>query len=207
MEEEGSKGGCIYDVWCSLSILSDKLSEMNLRFYTKPFRINLEPSEINRALQFAQQVTQTTNYHDSNQSNRAKIENDHFISKIGEEAVKIIFQEVGFNVKGPDYEIYRGNNKSWDEDLYINELGLAVKTQNRTSAEHFTASWTFQSAPTRRDPILDNPNAWVCFVLCEDDGSTCYIYPPYQIHELTFKDPKLSKLISKKQVIYRADLP
>jgi hypothetical protein len=58
-----------------------------------------------RALDFARAVTSTVNYVDSNQSIRKKIEDDHFVSKLGEEAVRILFESRECKVEGPDYSI------------------------------------------------------------------------------------------------------
>lgn len=168
----------------------------------------MKPSEIDLAMQFAQQVVPTVNYRDSNQSNLLKIQDDHFISKIGEEAVRKVFLHLEKAVRGPDYTIYSGRAKSWEEDLFIDEIGLAVKTQKRTSADRYGLSWTFQNSGKRKDPVLKSPDSWVSFVLCNDsDGSyDCVVFPPFQIRELVFKKPKLRHLWGKKEVVYYEDL-
>ena len=181
---------------------------MNLRIFNKPVLVDISSEQVQRAEQFARNVINTVNYRDSNQTNRAKIQQDHFVSKIGEEAVASVFRQHGLQVKGPDYTIYKGKAKSWDADLYIDDWELAVKTQKQSSASRYGLSWTFQSASRRRDPILDDTQAWVCFVLCDESKDyQCRVYPPYQIHELTFKAPKLKYLKGKKQVVYAVDLP
>lgn len=73
-------------------------------------------------------------------------------------------------------------------------------------------SWVFQNIKGgRRDPILDRGNAFVHFVICNDVDETydCVVCPPYQIKELKFCDPKITRpdLIGKKKVVYRKDLP
>lgn len=181
---------------------------MNLRIFTTSVLVEISPSQVNLAKQFAQNVINTVNYRDSNQTNRAKIQQDHFISKLGEEAVASIFQQHGLQIKGPDYTIYEGKAKSWEADLYVDDWELAVKTQNQNSANRYGLSWMFQSSERRRDPILEDMQAWVCFVLCDEAKDyQCRVYPPYQIHELNFKDPKMAYLKGKKQVIYAQDLP
>jgi hypothetical protein len=167
----------------------------------------LPKNVILKAHEFAHKVVSTTNYSDSNQYSISKIQDDHMISKIGEEAVRVIYEKEHI-VKGPDYAIYFGKQKSWDHDLYVNDEGLAVKTQKRSTAQRFGLSWTFQAGPYRRDSILDQPNAWVCFVEFDDTSSTntCYVYPAFQIKELDFKDPILQKLKGFKLVVYAKDL-
>lgn len=177
-----------------------------MKFYNGIISIQIPKDIIEKARQFAKAVVETTNYSDSNQFSKQKITDDHFISKIGEEAVKIVFSNYGM-VKGPDYEIYQAKQKSWDEDLYINDLGLAVKTQKRTAALRYGLSWTFQAGSFRRDKILNNPEAWVCFVEYDDvnEGHLCYVYPSFQIKELKLRDPVLIKLKGHKKVAYASD--
>lgn len=175
---------------------------------TRPTQVSLPPEIVEKAQCFANEVTATVNYTDSNQNNLKKINNDHFISKLGEEAVKIVFENLGNTVTGPDYTIYHGRQKSWESDLYINGYALAVKTQKTTAAKKYGLSWTFQSSGKRKDPILQQPDAWVCFVAChEEPPYLCTVYPPCQLKQLLFKDPKLPHLLGKKRVVYASDLP
>lgn len=180
-----------------------------MKFFQTPIEILLTQSNLAQASRFADAVIDTVNYRDSNQFNRNKIRDDHFISKLGEEAVCKAFAQYRCRVKGPDYNIYEGKRKSWDDDLYINDIGLAVKTQRYTTALRFGLSWTFQRSSYRTDPILQQPEAWVCFVTYHDDCEThtCTVFPPFQIKELCFKAPKLAKLADKKVAVYAEDLP
>ncbi|NOH02212.1 MAG: hypothetical protein HND47_09770 [Chloroflexi bacterium] len=165
----------------------------------------LVPDDVKeRALSFADAVTGTVNYKDSNQSAREKIRDDHFVSKLGEEAVRILFQGRNCQVEGPDYGVYEAKRKSWAADLKINGLEVAVKTQRRSAANRYGLSWTFQDSPERRDPILDMPEAWVCLVVFEDlkEETECLVYPLRKIKQLIFEAPRLGKLIGKKQAVY-----
>lgn len=178
-----------------------------MRYFRTVQQVFIESAVIQRAKNFARQVTITTNYADANQLSATKITNDHFISKIGEEAVKQVFDKYA-PVAGPDYTIYYGKAKSWSDDLYVNGVGLAVKTQMRSMAERFGLSWTFQSSPNRYDTILKKPEAWVAFVEYDDkNGNACYVYPPFQMKELTLGEPVLDKLKGIKKVVYANTLP
>lgn len=178
---------------------------MNLRIFHQAQEVTLPAEAYERAAVFAYAVVGTVNYKDSNQTNKQRITEDHRVSKLGEEAVRKVFLSHSFQVKGPDYEIYKGKQKSWESDLFIDDIGLAVKTQTRISANRYGLSWTFQCSPQRKDPILNEPLAWVCFTVLEK--ATVKVFPPFQIQELTFRNPKLAHLIGKKQVIYAEDLP
>lgn len=157
-----------------------------------------------RARAFAHAVTDTVNYRDSNQTVMEKVRDDHFVSKLGEEAARILFEGRDCRVEGPDYGVYEAKRKSWAADLKINGLEVAVKTQRRSAANRYGLSWTFQDSPERRDPILDLPDAWVCLVVYEDlkEGCECVVYPLRKIKQLIFEAPRLGKLIGKKQAVY-----
>jgi hypothetical protein len=171
----------------------------------------LNKNLVTKARDFAKQVTPTVGvsgkgYADANQFNLQKIEHDHCVSKLGEEAVRIIFEQQHRQVWGPDYHVYQSGQKSWAADLYIDGTGLAVKTQTVTSAQRFGLSWTFQAGAFRKDPILNQPDAWVCFVALDEVTHYAKVYPPYQIKELKFEAPKLHKLKGSKKVVYAASL-
>lgn len=175
-----------------------------MRFFNKLQDVKTSHLSFEKAKKFAVAVINTVDYRDSSQSNKNKVALDHFISKIGEEAVFSVFSQFTTDITPPDYKIYEARRKSWDPDLMVEQEALAVKTQTKSSAEKFGLSWTFQCGGRRRDTILDMPEAWVCFVKCNDeDGSyNCIVYPPHQIKELTFGQPKLQKLRGEKLVVY-----
>ena len=178
-----------------------------MRYFVEVQTVTVVRSLIDRARYFAKQVTPTIGtpgmgYGDANQSDLQKIEFDHFISKVGEEAVRIVYEQFKRQVQGPDYQIYKGNQKSWGSDLYIDGTGLAVKTQTSSSARRFGLSWTFQAGIYRKDPILNNPNAWVSFVEVNESTYQCRVYPAYQIKELKFGEPKIERLKGSKKVVY-----
>lgn len=172
--------------------------------FRTPQRVQLSPEAVSRAQKFADTVTATVNYHDSNQTQAEKIRDDHFVSKLGEEAVRAVFESRNCTVEGPDYSIYTGRQKSWAADLKINDLDVAVKTQRRSAADRYGLSWTFQDSPERHDPILEMPEAWVSFVVYEDAGSgfECIVYPLLKVKKLVFDPPQKSYLLGKKKVVY-----
>jgi len=172
--------------------------------FRTPQIIHLSPEAVARAQTFADAVIATINYRDSNQTVRQKIRDDHFVSKLGEEAVRAVFESRNCVVIGPDYSIYNSKQKSWDADLKINVLEVAVKTQRRSAAKRYGLSWTFQDSPERRDPILSMPEAWVCLVVFEDlkPDYECVVYPLRKIKQLIFEAPRLSRLLGKKQAVY-----
>ncbi|RYZ83930.1 MAG: hypothetical protein EOP04_19005 [Proteobacteria bacterium] len=159
---------------------------------------------IEKAKQFTDAVIGTVDYSDSNQSNKIKVWEDHFVSKIGEEAVAYTLRKLGCSVVGPDYGVYAQKDKNWNDDLTVDEENLAVKTQRKSSSMRYGLSWTFQSGSYRKDPILTKTDAWVCFVHCDDtnDEYRCVVYPPRQMGTLLLGGPKLARLIGSKKVVY-----
>ena len=172
--------------------------------FRTPQVVRLSLEAVRRASAFAEAVTDTVNYRDSNQAIKKKIHDDHFVSKLGEEAVCQVFIARNCDVKGPDYSIYESKQKSWAADLRINTLDVAIKTQRRSAGNRYGLSWTFQDSPRRRDPILDLENAWVCLVVYEDlkPNYECVVYPLRRIKQLIFESPRLSRLEGKKQAVY-----
>ena len=172
--------------------------------FRAPQIIHLPSEIVSRAESFAEAVTDTVNYRDSKQTVKQKIHDDHFVSKLGEEAVRLVFEARDCLVVGPDYMVYRGRQKSWAADLKINALEVAVKTQRRSAARRYDLSWTFQDSPERRDPILSTPDAWVCLVVYEDlkPDYECIVYPLRKIKQLIFETPRLKRLVGKKQAVY-----
>ena len=172
--------------------------------FKEPQVIHIPSEAVQRAAAFAEAVAATVNYRDSNQTEIQKIRDDHFVSKLGEEAVRFVFEQRDCKIEGPDYTIYSGKQKSWAADLRINNLEVAVKTQRRSAANRYDLSWTFQDSPQRRDPILDMPDAWVCLVVYEDlkEDYECMVYPLRKIKQLIFEAPRLSRLVGKKQAVY-----
>jgi hypothetical protein len=178
-----------------------------MKYYNRIQKICLDETAIQKAQEFAKKVAATTNYSDSNQLANSKITDDHFISKVGEEAAKKMLSRFAF-VEGPDYNIYEERQKSWADDLYVNNVGFAVKTQKRSAAKRYSLSWTFQSGQYRKDIILNKPEAWVVFVEYDDIvHNVCFVYPPFQIKELKFGEPKLAYLKNHKKVVYANSLP
>ncbi len=172
--------------------------------FRTPQIVHLPPEAVARAQAFADAVTDTVNYRDSHQTLKKKILDDHFVSKLGEEAVRLVFERRNCVVAGPDYTIYGEKQKSWAADLKINSLEVAVKTQRRSAANRYGLSWTFQDSPERHDPILSMPEAWVCLVAYEDlkPDYECVVYPLRKIRQLIFEAPRLERLVGKKQAIY-----
>ncbi len=154
-----------------------------------------------KAQAYAVAVRGTVNYADSGQVS-PKVRFDHLTGKLGEEAVRLVYQSFGINVDGPDYQIYSRTKKSWAADLTVDGAALHVKTQTTRAALLYGLSWMFQDAATRSDATLTQSEDWVTFVLLNEDKLTAHVFPPQQISDLSFSAPMLEHLRGKKQVVY-----
>lgn len=172
------------------------------QFYGSIKNVYLPEEIIQKANEFSTSVLPTINYSDSEQHSILKIKEDHFISKLGEEAAKFVLSDYA-EVTGPDYKIYDSQQKTWDSDLYINNTGVAVKTQKTSASKKYGLSWTFQAGVKRRDTILDKPESWVIFVEYDDINLyLCKVFPPFQVKNLEFQPPHLPHLVKHKLVVY-----
>ena len=68
--------------------------------FSEPQLVHLTPEAVARATAFADAVTATVNYRDSNQNIKQKIRDDHFVSKLGEEAVRFVFEGRDCKIEG-----------------------------------------------------------------------------------------------------------
>ncbi len=180
-----------------------------MKFFTTIQRVTLTEQILAKAKTFSETVTSTTNYSDSRQTAHEKIKNDHFVSKLGEEAARMVFSPYAKSIAGPDYNIYTHTNKSWQADLFVDGVPLAVKTQKTSAARRYGLSWTFQCGSFRKDIILQQPDAWVIFIEYDDvtpPFHTCFVLPPFQMKELKLGEPKLQYLRGHKKVVYASSL-
>lgn len=172
----------------------------------KMYKLAPSIEAINKAKAFSEEVVDTLVYKNT-ERNIYKIKQDHFIGKLAEEAVYILYHSLGYDISKPDYSVYSSTDKSFSSDLQLNGKPLAVKAQTASMAKITGLSWTFQVDPKRFDPIVHQPEALVVCVLVDDsdDKMTCYVFPIKEIQDLVFKQPMFRKYIGKKLVVYAED--
>lgn len=179
---------------------------------------NIEQNIIDKAWNFANKVVTTTDYSDSQQTDKEKKIKNFFIGKLGEEVVYGVLKDhniQSFNItgkEGPDYSIYEQKQKRWNCDLYIKlydkYIGITIRTQASSIAKYFGVNWIIQSIKTGRyDPSQDNPDSLVCLVECDDSYRyyPCIVYPLYRMNELKISDIQ-GKYSESKRIILKKDL-
>lgn len=181
-------------------------------------RITITNEKIVNIRKFAQDMVRTVDYSDSRQTDKNIIEKNIFIGKIGEESAYLHFQELGYVVKGPDYNIYDSKEKRWKCDLIIEDtennkgqlLEIHVMTQASSVAKYHGINWIIQAIDSgRKDPILDNSESLICLVECDDStyGTyPCIIHGPYKIGDIKLSDAD-GKYKGIKKVIKKYNLP
>lgn len=83
-----------------------------------------------------------------------KMIDDIIIGCMGEWAVEAHLSSIGFECSEPDMVIYEKKRKSFDADLYVDDICIHVKSQGVESAKRYGNSWLFQ----RRDSLVSNPD-------------------------------------------------
>lgn len=182
--------------------------------------VSIDRAIIVKAQKFAEDVVKTIDYTDRKQPNREKVRFDYFIGKVGEEGVYAAFSQMGIQIysqdrntltltPGPDYAIYPKKRKTFGHSLFIKYndkyIEISVHTQAISQAIKYGTGWTFQI----QDPILNNPEAWVVFVECDDTRTKtydCIIHQPYQIKDLEIVDAA-GYYKGIKKFIRKEDLP
>lgn len=80
-----------------------------------------------------------------------KMIDDIIVGKAGECAVHRYLTDKGMYCTRPDFKIYKAKRKSYDADLYCEDLTVHVKSQSVLSSKRYGSSWLFQ----RRDNLLN----------------------------------------------------
>lgn len=174
----------------------------------------LEVETIENARKFAAEMVKTVNYADSGQTKKEVVENNILVGRLGEEAARLGFINLGYKVVGPDYKIYNPKEKRWKYDLIIEndksqKLGINVMTQAASQARYHGVNWILQSIEKgRKDPLQNDPDSLVCLVELDDSFRwyPCIIYRLYKIGDLQISDAK-GKYFGIKKVIKKEDLP
>lgn len=100
-----------------------------------------------------------------------KILNDIVTGTVGEYGVYKYLKSQNVITSKPDLEIYEKRNKSFDADLYNDEVKIHVKSQGTASAKRYGNSWLLQ----RSDRVTRNPGKNEYYAFTEVDGKDVII--------------------------------
>lgn len=87
------------------------------------------------------------------ESRQDKMIDDIKIGCLGEWAVYKHLQQLGYDPSEPDMKIYEKRRKSFDADIYCDEIEVHVKSQGVKSAKRYGNSWLVQ----RSDKLVSEP--------------------------------------------------
>lgn len=161
--------------------------------------------------EFAKKVNETTIYSDCGQNNLKKKYQDNLIGKLSEFGVYSVLNFIKkdvFSVSKPDTNIYQGNEKSWDSDLFIEsnneKINIAVKSQTLSQAKVYGFSGTFQNSITRKDSAIQNKNelVFLCLHFVQNKVIKILVMPPKFIKDISFLPPKDPRLAEYKTCYY-----
>ncbi len=165
----------------------------------QPKLVTIKSSWSEDSARYADAVVGTVNYADSNQSNKIKVRNDHFVGKVAEFCAHQLLKD-DFAISSPDCEVFKGKDKSWESDLK-GKTSFAIKSQTVESYKKYGASLMFQDIKGgRRDPILDKPEDYVVWVLVSQHYGI--VVPPMKVKDLIMGEPKVFRLKGTKSVAY-----
>jgi hypothetical protein len=170
--------------------------------------IKLTDKEVGRCRQFAKKQLGTSQgtYAKRGQFFKGVIERQITEGKIAEIAAYKFLRKKKFDVSEPDFNIYKGRQKSYAADLTDNTLNWHCKTQSKASAETHGTSWLFQ----KTDPIVTDPQPNDFLILTTVAGNlveVAGIIAAVTIkEEKLYRKPNLERLQGTKTCIYLTDI-
>lgn len=170
--------------------------------------IKLADKEIERCRQFAKDQVGTSQgtYAERGQFFKEVIERQIAEGKIAEVAAYKFLRKKKFDISKPDFNIYRGRQKSYAADLTDGATNWHCKTQSKASAETHGTSWLFQ----KTDPIVINPQANDFLILTTVAGNLVEVAGIIAAttikEEKLYSKPNLERLQDTKTCIYLTDI-
>lgn len=139
------------------------------------------------------------------QSDLKKVTWDIRNGKLAEEISYSLLSQTFPNLSTPDYQIYQDKQKSWDADLKNDKVQIAVKSQDKKTAERFGLSWVFSKNDTNVFDKQDQQH-YACFVMLDLERSLGVLKAIVSIEWLKknnlFKPLRKQNLSSKVAVYY-----
>lgn len=138
-------------------------------------------------------------YEKRNQFNKDKIINDIYNGKKAEFLVYNFLISKQKKIISPDLNIYEKYNKSYNADLYSENVNIHVKSHMVNN--NFPISWVFQ----KKDPLLleIKEQNFLALVVMNKDINYMYLK---KITDVNFKEPIKESLRKTKLCIYESDL-
>ena len=143
-------------------------------------------------------ITSLSEYKKRNQFNKDKIINDIYNGKKAEFLVYNFLISKQKKLISPDLNIYGKYDKSYDADLYLENVNIHVKSHKVNG--NFPVSWVFQ----KKDPLLlEVKNSdYLALVVMNEDINYMYLK---NIKDVVFNEPVKESLRKTKSCIYESD--
>jgi hypothetical protein len=161
-----------------------------------------EPEWLEQSLVFAQ-----NSYSEMYKTPRNRQIQQNRMAKLAEIAVHKIF-----STTYPDFNLYKGPEKSWAPDLFLGKYNIHVKSQEIETAAKCGISWLFQKdySQNRVDAVVTSAKqadltAVVLMDACTSTALIMGIVPVLSVVSL-FREPQVEKLRDKKLALYYSDM-
>jgi hypothetical protein len=117
--------------------------------------INIKKRIFDRCEKFAvKRVTGSSDlYALRGEPRKEKMVHDILVGALGEWAIEEHLTSLGYECTKPDMKIYDKANKSFDADLFVDDVEIHVKSQGMASVKRYGNSWLLQ----RYDKIVAEP--------------------------------------------------
>lgn len=129
------------------------------------------------------------------QSNTDKIINDIYNGKVAEFMVYNFLVGKGKELSSPDLNIYKKSKKSFDADLYVEDVNIHVKSHKVNNS--FPVSWLFQ----KTDPLVRFKKSSDVLALVVIDVKESYMYLS-RAAKIYFDEPIKESLKPTKVCVY-----
>jgi hypothetical protein len=138
------------------------------------------------------------------ETRKDKMIQDVIIGTMGEWAVEAHLASMGYECTEPDMKIYKKKRKSFDADLYVDDIEIHVKSQGLVSAKRYGNSWLLQ----RNDKIVSDPkpNQLFAFTNVDLDNRVVDILGYCWADDMVYGECKVWAYQKTKVAIYLPDI-
>lgn len=143
-------------------------------------------------------------YYYRGERNVDKMREDIIIGTMGEWAVEAHLSSMGYYCSEPDMKIYDKRRKSFEADLYVDEIEVHVKSQGLESSKKYGHSWLLQKS----DKIVTNPrdNEIFAFTCVEHEERIVDVLGYCWAKDMQYGECKVPWYRSTKVAIYLQDV-
>lgn len=172
--------------------------------------IKISQDEIQKCGDFAEQQYETSKktYARRSQTNKGVVIKQIQEGKMAEIGAYRFLIEKGLTVCVPDFNIYKGKQKSYGSDIIGERWKFCVKAQSKESADQYGTSWVFSATINSIDPIICNPEDNEVMLLTLVDNDIVEVLGMIKAKDAKpfYREPQLPHLKHHKVCLYFDDI-